>query len=133
MVRPPTIFLRVECALPAGLHLKQKPFDGAWMSVENAAPAQLDLAVRDTGWHFMWIESACTRFGWGLSDEAAITRAITRALAKTLARFNAAELGMVRVSRYFGLRIAKVTVHTRQIQSSASLGLLDGLPVGQPA
>jgi len=133
VVRPPAIFLRVECALPDGLNLKQKPFDKAWMSVENAAPAQLDLAVRDTGWHFMWIESAFTRTGMGLTDEAAVTRAITRTLTKTPTRFNAAELGIVRVSRYFGLRIAKATVHTRHIQQSALLDLLEGLPVRQLA
>jgi hypothetical protein len=131
VVKPPAIFLRVACALPDGLHLKQKPFDKAWMSVENVAPAQLDLAVRDAGWHFMWIESACSRIGWGMSDEAAITRAITQALTQTRDRFNAAELSFVRVSSYLGFRIAKVTMYTRHIQQSASLGLLDGLPVPQ--
>lgn len=133
MVRPPAIFLRNNCVLPDGLHLKQKPYSSAWMSVENAAPAQLDLAVRDAGWHFMWIEAACTCVGYGRTDEAAITRAITRALAGTRERFNAAELSVVRVSRYFGLHIAKATLHTRHIQQSAALGLLDGVPIRQLA
>ncbi len=125
MVKSPAIFLRVECALPDGLHLQQKPFDNAWRSVENAAPAQLDLAVRDAGWHFMWMQSACSRFGCGWTDDAAATHAITRALTQTLARFNAAELGLVRVSRCFGLRLARATLHTRHIQRGASLGLLE--------
>ncbi|MGC2297807.1 MAG: hypothetical protein WA476_03320 [Acidobacteriaceae bacterium] len=133
MVRPPAIFLRTECLLPDGLHLKTKLFAVAWMYVENVAPAQLDLAVRDAGWHFMWIESACSRVGWGWNDEAAITRAITQALMQTREKFNAVELSVVRVSRYFGLRIAKATVHTRHIQQSASLGLLESLPIQQPA
>jgi hypothetical protein len=127
VVRPPAIFLRNNCVLPDGLHLKQKPYSSAWMSVENAAPAQLDLAVRDAGWHFMWIEAACTCVGYGRTDEAAITRAGTRE------RFNAAELSVVRVSRYFGLHIAKATLHTRHIQQSAALGLLDGVPIRQLA
>ena len=131
MVRPPAIFLRAGCILPAGLNLRQAPFDKSWMIVENEAPAQLDLAVRDAGWHFMWIESACSRVGWGLSDEAAITRAITHALMQTRDKFNAVELSFVRVSRYLGLRIAKVTMYTRHIQQSASLGMLDGLPIQQ--
>jgi hypothetical protein len=125
VVKSPAILLRVECTLPEGLHLQQKPFNRAWMSVENAAPAQLDLAVRDAGWHFIWIESAFSRFGCGWRDEAAVTRAITRALTHTLAKFNAAELGLVRVSRYFGLRVAKATLHTRHIQEDASLVLID--------
>jgi len=133
MVRPPAIFLRVDCELPDGLHLQQKPFGQAWMSVENAAPAQLDLAVRAADWHFMWIEAACSRIGWGLSDEAAVRRAITDALMQTRAKFNAAELSALRVSRYFGLCIAYVTVCTRHIQQTASLGSLDGQPIPQLA
>jgi hypothetical protein len=103
------------------------------MSVEDAAPAQLDLAVRDAGWHFMWIESACSRLGYGRTDEAASNRAISRALAQTKVRFNAAELGVLRVSRYFGFRVAKATLHTRHIQERASLGLIDELTIRQLA
>jgi hypothetical protein len=125
VVKPPAIFLRVGCVLPNGLHLKQKPFDTAWTTVENAAPAQLDLAVRDAGWHFMWIESIYSHFGCGATDNAAITRAITRSLTHTPARFNAAELGSVRVSRYFGIHVAKATLHARHIQQNALFGPLD--------
>lgn len=133
MVKPSAIFLRMGCVLPNGLHLIQKPFDTKWMSVENAAPAQLDLAVREAGWHFMWIESACSRLGCGRTDEAASNRAITRALTQTKARFNAAELGLLRVSRYLGFRVAKATLHTRHIQERASLGLIDELTIRQLA
>lgn len=99
--------------------------------MENTAPAQLDLAVRGAGWHFMWLESACTRAGWGLSDQTAGTRAITRALAQTLARFNGAELGTLRVSRYFGVRIATAKMHSRHIQQSASLDFAGNVPLPQ--
>jgi hypothetical protein len=133
VVKPPTIFLRVGCVLPGGLQLKQKAFGNEWMSVQNAAPAQLDLAVREAGWHFMWIEPACSRLGCGRTDESAGNRAIARALAQTKARFNAAELGVLRVSRYLGFRIAKATLHARQIQERASLGLIDELTIRQLA
>ena len=129
MIRAPAIFLRVGSILPNGLHLKQRPFGIEWMSVENVAPAQLDLAVREAGWHFMWIESACSRLGCGRTDETASRRAITRALAQTQKRFNAAELGVVRVGRYLGFRIAKATLHARHIQERASLGLIDELTI----
>lgn len=129
MIRTPAIFLRVGCSLPASLHLRQAPFDNSWMSVENTAPAKLDVAVREAGWHFMWIESACSRLGCGRTDETASRRAITRALAQTQKRFNAAELGVVRVGRYLGFRIAKATLHARHIQERASLGLIDELTI----
>lgn len=128
-MRTPAIFLRVGCRLPAGLNLRQVPFDDSWMHVENEAPAQLDVAVRDAGWHFMWIESACSRLGWGRTDEAASRRAIARALSQLQKRFNTAELGRVRVSRYPGFRIAKATLRMRHIQQDASLGLVDELTI----
>lgn len=124
-MRAPAIYLRAGCTLPTGLNLRQVPFDNAWMFVENTAPATLDFAVRDAGWHFMWIESSCSRLGCGRTDEAATHRAITRALSQSPERFNAAELGNVRVSRYLGLRVAKATLHARHIQQNASLGLID--------
>ena len=116
MLNAPAILLRVGCALPDRLHLKLQPFGKSWMSVENAAPAQLDLAVRDKGWRFMWIESAFSRLGFGRTDESATSRAVTRALAQVKTNFNAAELSSVHVARYPGLRIAKATLYTRQIQ-----------------
>lgn len=133
MVRPPAIFLRTECLLPDGLHLKMKLFATEWMSVENVSPAQLDLGVRDAGWHFMWIESACSRLGWGRTDEMAGNRAITRALAQTEAKFNAAELGILHVSRYLGFHVAKATLHARHIQQRASLGPIEELSLRQLA
>jgi hypothetical protein len=133
VVKPPAIFLRVGCVLPSGLHLKQKPFDKAWTSVENAAPAQLDLAVRDIGWHFMWIEQACSRHGYGTTEQSAVAHAITCALTQTPARFNAAELGSVRVSKYLGLHVAKATMHARHIQQNASLGLIDEMTIRELA
>lgn len=127
------MFLRMGSLLPDGLRLEQKPFDKTWMSLENTAPAQLDLAVREAGWHFMWIESACSRLGCGRTEEAAGNRAIARALGQTAARFNAAELGVLRVFRCLGVRVAKATLHTRHIQQRASLGLIDELSIRQLA
>ncbi|MGA8938738.1 MAG: hypothetical protein WB439_06190, partial [Acidobacteriaceae bacterium] len=85
------------------------------------------------GWHFMWIESTCSRYGCGGTDGTAITRAITRTLTQTPARFNAAELGSVSVANYFGLHVAKATLHARHIQERASLGLIDELTIRQLA
>jgi hypothetical protein len=129
MIRSPAIFIRVGSILPHGLSLTQKSFDKAWMVAEDAAPARLDFAVRNAGWHFMWIDSACCRLGCGRTDEAASHRAIARALSQTKARFNAAELGALRISRWWGVRVAKATLHTRHIQQNGSLGLIDELTI----
>ena len=133
MITSPAIFFRVGSLLPQALHLKQKRFGKRWMLAEDAAPAQLDRAVRNAGWHFLWIDSACSRRGYGRTDESATYRAIARALSHTEARFNAAELGSVRVSRYLGLRIAKATLHTRHIQQNGSVSRIDESTIGQLA
>jgi hypothetical protein len=127
VIRAPAIFLRAGSILPYGLGLRQRRFDKAWMVAEDVAPAHLDLAVRNAGWHFTWIDSACCRRGCGRTDEAASRRAIARALSQTEARFNAAELGVVRVSRWWGVRVAKATLYTRNIQQNRALGSIDEL------
>jgi len=133
VVKAPAIFLRVGCVLPDGLHLKYMPFDTWWTTVENTAPAQLDLAVRGAGWHFMWIESACSRYGCGGTDRTAAKRAIARALTRIPTRFNAAELRSVSVAKYLGLRIAKATLHARHIQQDTSLGWTAGITIRELA
>jgi hypothetical protein len=126
------MFLRAGCALPDGLDLNQVRFGNSWMSVENASSA-LDEAVRNAGWHFMWIVNACSRFGFGRTGASAAKQAITRALEQTQARFNAAELGAIRISQFPGFQVARATLHTRHIQEDASLSLIDEMTIRQLA
>jgi hypothetical protein len=117
------MFLRTDCILPAGMELLQTRFDEKWMSVENATAATLDAQVRRMGWHFMFLQTAHSRVGFGRTAELATSKAMARALKQTEGRFNAAELGLVKATRYPGFHIARATLHTRQIQQSASLGV----------
>lgn len=125
------IFLRRHSLLPVGIIVRQVPFNRLWVSLPDEAPMGLARAVQDAGWHFMWIDSDYSSTAWGLSDEAAITRAVARALRRTAYSFNAAELGGIRVSRRLGFRFATVTLHRRLIQQSALLGSVDGVAVRQ--
>jgi hypothetical protein len=95
------------------------------MSVGDTIAAALDVRVRNAGWHFIWLEDAYFRYGFGRTAESAISKAITLALNEVKVRFNGAELGSVSVSKYSGFQVAKVTLHARQIQQQASLGLVD--------
>jgi hypothetical protein len=125
------MFLRTGCILPAGMELVQTRFDEKWLSVENATAATLDAQVRSMGWHFMFLQTAHSRVGVGRTAELATSKAMVRALKQTEDRFNAAELGLVKVTRYPGFHIARATLHTRQIQQSASLGLVDEMILRQ--
>jgi hypothetical protein len=119
------MFLRNSCRLPEGFMLKQQRFNDGWMSAGDISSAGLDVALRGACWHFMWIEKACSRFGYGRTESSALTQATTRALDRISGQFNAAEVDSVRMSAYPGFRVARVTAHARQIQRQASLNALD--------
>jgi len=125
------MFLRTGCLLPDGLDLIQEQFCETWMSVEETTSTALDVKVRSTGWHFMWLEDAYSRFGIGLTATSAIHKAIARALNRVKIRFNAAELDLISVSKYPGFQVAKISVCARHIQRQASLGLVDEMTIRQ--
>jgi hypothetical protein len=125
------MFLRTDCLLPAGMGLIQKQFGEKWMAVENATAATLDVRIRNAGWHFMCLQTAHSRVGIGRTAESATSKAMALALKQTEGRFNAAELCLVKVTRYPGFHVARATLHTRQIQQHASLGLVDEMVLRQ--
>lgn len=117
------IFLRTQCLLPSGLGLIQTQFCELWMSVEDMTASALETKVRNAGWHFIWSMEAYSCLGIGRTAESARRRAITFALSKVKQSFNAAELGLVKFTKYPGFQAARIILHTRQIQQHASLGL----------
>jgi hypothetical protein len=92
-----------------------------WTLVEEIPVMVFDTMVRQAGWHFMWLQGANTRRGFGTTPEEATSRGLTRALGGISRRFNAAELDAVRVKKYPGFYVANVTVQPRHIQENASL------------
>lgn len=116
------IFLRTECSLPPGLALIQEPFCESWMSVEDTTASSLDIKVRSSDWHFMWLAEAHSCLGIGRTAESACVNAITLALKKIQQRFNAAELSLLKITKYPGFMVARVVLQPRQIQQQASLG-----------
>lgn len=93
------------------------------MAVEASTASVIDTVIRQAGWHFVWLVESGAGMAVGLSEEAASKHAAVLALNRISIRFNAAELGHVRVSRYPGFYVAKVMLHTRQIQQRTSLEL----------
>ncbi len=90
--------------------------------VDEIPALVFDTMIRQTGWHFMWLQGRCSRMGFGLTQEAATRRALARALNGISKHFNAAELDCIEITQYPGFQIANVTVQTIQIQQKASLG-----------
>ncbi|HTF71436.1 MAG TPA: hypothetical protein VK638_53085 [Edaphobacter sp.] len=95
------------------------------MSVKNTTATTLDIELRNADWHFMWLTEAHQCWGIGQTAELACSNAIVLALKKVRQRFNAAELSLLKITKYPGFQVAKVELHPRQIQRHASLGLVD--------
>lgn len=121
-----SVFLRRGCILPDRLDLSQQPIGEEWSVVEEIAALVFDTMIRQAGWHFMWLQEACSRRGFGLTQEAAIRQALSRALKGVSKRFNAAKLDSVQITQYPGFQMANVTVQTLQIQRHASLNIAAG-------
>lgn len=83
--------------------------------------SEVDAGIRSAGWHFMWMTESYSSRGIGRSTETAARRAVVSALKKVKGRFNAAELGSIKVTNCLGIRITKVALHARHIQKHASL------------
>lgn len=116
-----TVFIREKCFLPDRLDLCKEPFCKGWAVAIGILASELDATIRNAGWHFMWMTDSHSSRGLGTSPETAIHRALVSALNQVNGRFDAAELGSFQVINLLGLRMAKVTLLTRQIQKHASL------------
>ena len=116
-----SIFLRGGCRLPDRVDPPTEPFSDNWSHVEKVEASNFDVLIRRAGWHFMWIQGSCSRYGYGSTEEKATRRALARALRGISERFNAAEFDCLRITRFAGLYLANVTIEARQIQQNTSL------------
>ena len=74
----------------------------------------------------MWLADTSSCSGVSLTATSATDKPIRGALKRIQKRFNAAELESIKLSKYLGFQVARVTLHARHIQQSAILGLIDG-------
>lgn len=116
-----TVFLRDGCVLPDRIDLRKEPFCEDWAAVVGVFVSDLDARIRKAGWHFLWVTDSHSSRGLGSTAETAVRRALVRALREVKNRFNAAELGSVKITNCLGLQIAKITVDTRHVQKHTSL------------
>ena len=116
-----SVALRDDCTLPDRFDPYRTRISDRWMLVEEIPVMVFDTMVRQAGWHFMWLQGASSRRGFGRTQDQAVARALVLALGGISRRFNAAELDAFRVKKYLGFYIAKVTVQPRHIQENASL------------
>ena len=126
-MNPHAVFLRKECILPEGLHPVLQNVGDNWSVVEEYPALVFDTMVRQAGWLFIWLQGACSRRGYGLTQESATRRALLCALKEVPKQFNAAELDSVFVTEYPGFLIVSVRVQPLQIQQHTPRNFVDEL------
>jgi hypothetical protein len=120
-VKSHSVFLRSGCVLPDRLDPCLQTVGDGWSVVEEIPALVFDTMIRQAGWHFVWLQGACSRRGIGLTQDVSTRRALMRALNGVPKQFNAAELDSVQIREYPGFLITNVTVQPLQIQQHASL------------
>jgi hypothetical protein len=116
-----SVFLRDTCALPDRVNPVRTPFGQNWSQLEKIEAPAFDAMIRREGWHFIWVQGACSRRGFGATEESATLHAVTHALHGIARRFNAAEFDSLQITNYPGFCVAKVTMQAQQIQQNTSL------------
>jgi hypothetical protein len=116
-----SVFVRTGCILPGSLNPVRKQFVRNWMLVEEISALGFDSMIRKAGWHLLWLQEACSRRGFGLTEEVAVRRAFSSALRGISKRYNAAEVDSFEITHYPGFHVVNVTVQTLQVQQHASL------------
>ena len=116
-----SVFLRKDCILPDRFNPLREPCGDNWTVVQEITASVFDTIIRQTGWHFMWINGSSSRRSFGITHEDATRRALVSALKGLPERYNAAEFESAQVASYPGFHIANVTVQPRQIQMLTAL------------
>ncbi len=124
-----SVFLRTGCILPEKLNPLLKVVGDNWNLLEEITAPVFDTMIRQAGWHFMWMQGPCSRRGFAFTQEEAIRRALAHALRGIRTRFNASELDSVQITKVVGIHIARVTLHSRQVQRQTSLESSVKLPL----
>ena len=114
------MYLRTGCFLPDGMDIKGQPFGNEWQSVDELAE-ELEIKIRERGWHLVWLSGNHSRLAFGLTRLSAIDRATRLALKRIANQFNGAEFEAVRLWSWPGFCAARVTLHARQIQPNTSV------------
>ena len=123
-----SVFLRSGCILPDRVDPLRVPFGENWTQIEKIEAPAFDAMIRRAGWHFIWVQGACSRRGFGATEEVATHKALARALNGVAKRFNAAEFDSLRITRYLGFYVANVTMQARKIQQHTSLDAFEDSP-----
>jgi|HubBroStandDraft_1064217.scaffolds.fasta_scaffold390603_1 hypothetical protein len=116
-----TVLTRVTAALPNSLRISTEDFQEGWSFVTSGDVHRVDKAVRDCGWHFIWVAEPSQRGGVGQTEQVAVVSALKLALRRVNPGFNAANIDNIVITKYPWFFIAKIKIYPCQIQQGSVL------------
>lgn len=118
-----TVLLRERVALPDRFKLVTEEFCEGWDFVRSGDGHWLDKKIRRCGWHFIRSAEGSSKSGIGQTPQEAIASALESTLRCVSRRFNAAEVGHIKLKEYRWFVFATVRAYPYQIQKSAILSV----------
>jgi hypothetical protein len=121
-IASPTIFVKENTLLPAGLALQSEAFLPGWRSVTNLDRRQLGRKIEHAKWNYFYLANPIKTTVFGREGLPSLRRAVKRILAKQQNEsFNSLEITKIISKRILGVPYLTISAHFRHIQEGMYL------------
>ena len=121
-IASPTIFVKENTLLPAGLALQSEAFLPGWRSVTNLDGRQLGRKIEHAKWNYFYLANPIKTMVLGREGLPSLRRAVKRVLAKQQNQsFNSLEITRIISKRILGVPYLSISAHFRHIQEGMYL------------
>jgi hypothetical protein len=118
----PTIFIRENTRLPAGVTLESETFLPGWRSVQNLNGRELGRKIENAVWNYFYLAGALKATVLGRESLATLRKAVQRVLAKKPSQnYNSLEISKITSKRFLGVPYLTISAHSRHIQEGMYL------------
>ena len=118
----PTIFIRENTGLPAGVTLESEVFLPGWRSVKNLDGRELGRKIENAKWNYFYLAGPLKATVLGGESLATLRKAVQRVLTKKQSQdYNSLEISKVISRRFLGVPYLTISAHSRHIQQAMYL------------
>ena len=118
----PTIFIRENTDLPAGVTLESETFLPGWRSVRNLDGRGLGRKIENARWNYFYLAGPLKATVVGRESLATLRKAVERVLAKKESQnYNSLEISKTISRRFLGVPYLTISAHSRHIQEGMYL------------
>jgi hypothetical protein len=118
----PTIFIRENTRLPAGVALESEAFLPGWRSVRKLDGRGLGRKIENGMWNYFYLAGPLKATVLGRESLATLRKAVQRVLAKKQSQnYNSLEISKIVSKRFLGVPYLTISAHSRHIQEGMYL------------